>query len=122
MDYPKKIFHWINNKESLAASEKYFKKYNPANGQAISDVARGNIKDVQMVLKAAENAFLNWANTSIADRAEILKKAANLLKERKQKIAKIIALESGKPKKYAVGEVEAAAKCGLFLTDQISHF
>lgn len=122
MDYPKKILHWIENDERESQSGQFFKKYNPANGEVLAEASRGAKQEAAEAIYAAEIAFPLWAAASVEKRAEILKKAANLLGERKEEIAEIIALESGKPKKHAVGEAEAAAKCGLFLTGQLSQF
>ena len=122
MDYTTKIFHWIEGEERKSQTGKWFEKYNSATGGVLIEVARGAGQEVAEAIRAAETAFPLWTATSVEKRAEILKKAANLLKDRKEEIAEIIALESGKPKKHAIGEAEAAAKCGLFLADQLSQF
>ena len=122
MDYPKKILHWISGEERGSQSGKWFEKFNPATGEVLAEVAGGTKQEVAEAICAAETAFPLWAATPVEKRAEILKKAANLIQERKEEIAEIIALESGKPKKQAIGEVEAAVKCGLFLAGQLSQF
>lgn len=122
MDYPKKISHWINDGELESRSGKWFKKYDPATGRVLAEVTRGEKEEVELAICAGEKVFPVWAAVPVEKRAEILIKAANLLKDRKEEIAEIIALESGKPKKHAIGEAEAAAKCGLFLCGQLGQF
>ena len=122
MDYPKKIFHWMGGGERGSQLGKWFEKFNPATGEVLAEVARGTKQEAAGAIQAAEIAFSLWAETPVEKRAEILKKAANLIQERKEEIAEIIALESGKPKKHAIGEAEAAAKCGLFLCGQLNQF
>ena len=122
MKYPNTVGHWINGEEILNKKNGFFEKFNPATGEVLTRVAMGKSKEVGKAVGAAEKIFPGWSGTAVAKRAEILKRAANLLGERKEEIAEIVALESGKPKKQAAGEVEAAIKCGLFLCDQLSQF
>lgn len=118
MNYPEKIFHWIADKETASSSGLFFDKFNPATGEILVTVTKGNADDVSKAVECAETAFLSWSGTDIQKRAEILSKAISLMKNRRDELAQIIALESGKPKKIAIGEVEGAIKCGTFFADE----
>lgn len=120
MVYKKKILHWINDLE--VPSKLFFEKINPATGKILTEVTRGSRSDADRAITAAEKTFQSWSFTSVLERAKILERAANFLGENKEEISEIIALETGKPKKHAIGEVEAAVKCGLFLVSQLSQF
>lgn len=122
MEYPKKVLHWLSDNEVESASGKYFEKFNPATGEVLAQVVSGNKDDVNQAVSLAEKAFWDWSSLLVSQRAEILKKAGLLLQERSDEAAEIVALESGKPKKQAIGEIEAAAKCGLFFCDQLQAF
>lgn len=118
MKYPKKILHWVENQEAQSSSGVFFKKYNPATGEVLAEVARGTKDDVKKTISSAENVFDNWSRTPVIKRAEILRETVLLLGERKDEIAEIVALESGKPKKIALSEVDAAIECGFFFAGE----
>lgn len=122
MVYPKKILHWIDNQERPSESNQFFVKSNPSTEEDLAEVAKGNQADVDIAMKSAMRAYEAWSGTAIAKRAEILKRAALLIKQRREEIAAIIAEESGKPKKFALGEVDAASMCGSYLTEQLDQF
>ncbi len=122
MTYPSKIFHWIDNKEIKPASRRFFDKLNPATGKVIARVARGDKRDVKKALRGAERAYPAWSQTPVIKRAELLREAVFLMRERKEELADIVALESGKPKKDAAGEVNAAIECGFFFAGEGRRF
>lgn len=122
MKYPKKILNWIGGKESRSGSGDFFAKINPATGQKLADVCASDRDDIEAVILSAEKAYLDWSTVPVSGRAEIIKKATDLMDRRKQEIAEIVALESGKPIKVAVSEIDAAVKCGRFLSAQLQEF
>ena len=93
---------WILNKNSI-------KVYNPSNGLVISNVP--NINDSQIInaIDGAKKAFEKWSRISSKIRSDILKKFFHLVKENKNRLAKIITLESGKPLGESEVEVEYGA-------------
>ena len=118
LKYPDKIFHWINDKEVSGDSGKFFDKYDPATGAVLTRVAIGEKKETDTALAAAEKAYSGWSQTNVSKRAEILQKVVSRLNERKGELAEIVAIESGKPRKISIGEVEGAIKCGRFFADE----
>ena len=82
---------------------------NPATEQEIGRVAKARIADLDLALAAAEQGFAVWKNTSPAERAKVMKKAANLLRDRVDQIAEIMTLEQGKPINQAKIETLGAA-------------
>lgn len=114
MKYQDKINHWIENEEVSGGSNETFPKYNPATGQMLTTVTKGTARDVAQALEAGVRAKMAWAHTSLSERATILSKALEIIAERKDELADIIALESGKSKKLSQGEVGAVIACGTF--------
>jgi len=82
---------------------------NPATEEVLSRISFGNGKDAALAIDAADAAFKTWSKTTPYYRAEILKKAANYLRENLDKIAHDMVLESGKPLLEARGEWTVAA-------------
>lgn len=122
MKYPSQVIHWVGGKECLSLGGGFFSKFNPVDGKDVAKIVRGNMADVERAVQTAEMSFENWSNTPVAIRSKILKKAVQLLLEKQKEIAEIIAFESGKPQKHALGEVKAAAECGLFIASNCDKF
>lgn len=120
--YPKKILHWIEGKEVRPATGKFFPKINPATGEVLSAVAKGDKRDVERALKSAQRAFESWSETTVVRRAEILRSAALLMRERKDELAEIVSKELGKSLKLSLGEVDAAIECGFFFAGEGRRF
>ena len=83
--------------------------YNPANQEAVAEVAVGSRQDARLALQAAERAFLLWSKTSSQKRGEILHEAAGRVRDSSERIARLLTLEQGKPLKYARTEVLSSA-------------
>jgi succinate-semialdehyde dehydrogenase/glutarate-semialdehyde dehydrogenase len=82
---------------------------NPATGDSIGQVARASRSDLDRALGAAETGFRTWRAMPAIDRARILRRAAELLRSRSDRIAAILTLEQGKPLAEATLEVTAGA-------------
>ncbi len=118
MKYPPKIGHWIADKEVFSPGSQVFAKKNPATGKILTEVVRGKSADVNKALRVAQKAFSIWSNIPVIKRAEILREAILLMQKRKNELAAIVALESGKSKKSSLAEVEAAIECGFFFAGE----
>ncbi|MCA8926873.1 MAG: NAD-dependent succinate-semialdehyde dehydrogenase [Alphaproteobacteria bacterium] len=82
---------------------------NPANGEVVGTVAHAERSDLDQALEAAAKGFETWRKVSAYDRSKVMRKAADLVRERADHIAKLMTLEQGKPLPEAKGEVLAAA-------------
>ena len=79
-------------------------------GFVVSRYAQANEKDVDLAVQAAHKAFESgpWPRMKAGERANILLKAADLIETRLEEIARLDALESGKPIAQARGEISGA--------------
>lgn len=77
----------------------------PATGDIIKSVADATVEDAVRALDAAVAAQQEWAETPSRLRSDILRRAFDLLMERKEEFALLISLEMGKPISEARGEV-----------------
>ena len=93
MSDTRKILHWIQDQEAAPQSGNYFDKKNPATGEKIAEVAQGNQQDAADAISAAHNAFSTWSALTPIARGAILRKAAQLLHDRKEDIGSQGALE-----------------------------
>lgn len=83
---------------------------NPADGSVLGHLPRGTPADIDRALDAAQRAFRTWRRESPLKRSEILRRAAQLTRERAAQIARNITLDQGKPLAEANGEVSSSAE------------
>ena len=83
---------------------------NPATNQVIGKLPHATTQDLQRALHAAQRAFESWKKTSPLERSKILRKVAELARDRAQDIGRNITLDQGKPLAEAVGEVVFCAE------------
>ncbi len=79
---------------------------NPANGEVVGHIPRGSAADVDAAVEAARSALPGWAATSGTKRAQLMHRAATAMHEAVDEVAKLLALEQGKPLAHA--KIEAA--------------
>jgi succinate-semialdehyde dehydrogenase/glutarate-semialdehyde dehydrogenase len=77
---------------------------NPATGEIIGAVAHAGRADLDRALAAADKGFHVWRKMSAYDRAKIMRKAADLMRQRVDPIARLMTMEQGKPLVVARGE------------------
>ncbi len=91
-----------------SSAEELFDVVNPANGQTLARFPQGTREDVQRALEAAKAAFPQWKSTPPAKRGEVLLRAGQILREKKDDLGKLLARENGKVLAEARGEVQEA--------------
>ena len=79
--------------------------FDPATGERLLTIADASVADGAAAMDAAVEAFPSWAQTPARERGELLRRAFDLLQERKEDIALLMTLEMGKPLAEARGEV-----------------
>lgn len=86
------------------------KVYDPATGQSLKEIASASVQDGVAAIQAADNAFPAWAATAPRERANILRRAFDLVTERTEEFALLMTIEMGKPLHEARGEVAYGAE------------
>jgi len=84
--------------------------HDPATGGVLGAVPLATAADLDASLAASERGFRRWRDTSPADRAAVLRRAAALMRERADAIAATLTAEQGKPLVEARGEVAGSAQ------------
>jgi succinate-semialdehyde dehydrogenase / glutarate-semialdehyde dehydrogenase len=82
----------------------------PADGTCIAEVADGGVADGLAAVDAAAEAAPAWARTAPRERAELLRRGFELLRDASDEIARSITREMGKPLAEARGEAAYAAE------------
>ncbi len=92
------------------AAGESFAVVNPATEEVLANVASAEIADADAALDAAHGAFADWAARSPRERAEVLRRAFELMTARLDDFARLITLENGKGHADAMGEATYAAE------------
>ena len=103
------VLLFIDGEWTKSAAGRSLQVVNPATGEPIGTVAHADKGDLDRALEAAERGFRAWRKVSAYDRSKVMRKAADLLRERVDNIAPLLTLEQGKPLAEARGETLAAA-------------
>src|SRR5688572_24682903 len=119
---PSVIPNHVGGQDARALEGRSFAKIDPATGREICQVARSTRADVELAIELARKAQPAWAAMTVAKRGEILRKIAILMQEQRDAIATLVARETGKSKKDALGETDAAIEMGFFVAGEGRRF
>jgi 1-pyrroline-5-carboxylate dehydrogenase len=107
------------NGRDVKAREKFEDRY-PADTSIVLGVFQsGTEKDTSDALTAARHAFEGWSHTPWQERVRLLRKTANLLDERLFEIGAVVAMEAGKNRMEALGDVAETADLIRYACDQM---
>lgn len=80
---------------------------NPATGETVKEYPDATAAEIENALESAQRTYQEWSRTTtVAERAALAHRAAELFDERKDELGAIINREMGKPLDQAVGEAE----------------
>jgi 1-pyrroline-5-carboxylate dehydrogenase len=96
-----------------------FDKLSPIDGALVGHFASGTRKDVQDAVSAARAAAPGWARTPWLERVAIMRRMADLISERQMELAALMAIEVGKNRLEALGDVEESADLIRYYCDQV---
>lgn len=99
----KKLKLFIDNEWIEPSDGKYFTSYCPATGEPLAELALASANDVDKAVQAAKRAFPEWSKMDSDQRADLMMKALELLKKRKEEFAEWEAKDVGKPIKETIG-------------------
>ncbi|MFB9051266.1 NAD-dependent succinate-semialdehyde dehydrogenase [Sphingobium indicum] len=93
-----------------AADGQQFSVHDPATGDVVARLANATPSDAMDALDAADRAFPSWSRTPPRERAELLRRTFDLVMRDRERIARIITLEMGKPLRESHAEVSYGAE------------
>ncbi len=99
----------IDNTWQAAISGETMPVYSPVSEDVLGEIASGSTADADLVLASAAKGLATWREIPAWERAKILRRAADLIRERVEAIARTMSAETGKPLAEARGETQATA-------------
>lgn len=97
---------YIDGKWVPSVSGEVFETKNPTNGEVLATFPAGTKEDVLKAIDAAERAFPAWKKVPPPRRGEILLRAAQIMRQRKEELGTLISKEMGKVLSEGKGEVQ----------------
>ena len=83
---------------------------NPATGETVKEFPTMSDGELEAAIAAADRAHREWSrNTTVEERAALVRRVGELHTERREELAEIISREMGKPIEQALGEVDFCA-------------
>ena len=92
-----KIQNYINGELVSPFNNNYLDNFEPATGKVYSLTPESDLKDLELAVKAAEQARRSWADMSSENRSILLMKLADAIESASEEIAKAEAIDNGKP-------------------------
>ncbi len=103
---------FIHGEAAEATSGETFETLNPATGEVLTTVDHAGTEDVARAVESAREGFLHWSGLTGAERGRILNRAASLLRDRNDDLARLEVLDTGKPIAEALAvDVASGADC-----------
>jgi alpha-ketoglutaric semialdehyde dehydrogenase len=112
------FFNYIEGQWVTAESGKTFESHNPATGELIGTIPLSDQRDAVRAVEAADRAFEKWRKYPAPKRAEIIHRASDLLRQRKQYLGELMTREMGKVLKEALGDVQEAIDMSFYMAGE----
>ncbi len=112
------IQNYIGGRWVPASTGRTFEDLNPATGETVATVAASSSEDVDRAVRAARSAFEQWRKYPAPKRGEILYAVGQLLKERKEQIARLMTQEMGKVLLEARGDVQEGIDMAFYVAGE----
>ena len=105
--------HFINGQWVASTGKDFIEVENPATEEIIAQVPNGTADDAERALEAAKAAQPGWEALPPVERGNLLRRLAQLILENRERLARLVVAEQGKPLAEARGEIDGTA---LYLT------
>jgi len=115
---PERVPNLVAGEEQPPASGDWLEKTRPADGEPLCRIARSHAEDAAAAVASARAAQPGWAARTPVERGLVVRAIAELLRDRRDEAAGLVAAETGKPRALAEGEVDAAVEMGLFVAGE----
>ena len=99
-----------------------YKTVNPATGETLKEFPLATAAEVEHALADSKAAFRGWQSAPVEARAKVIARVAELYRERRDELARLIATEMGKPLAQSRGEVGLVADIYAYYADEGPSF
>jgi acyl-CoA reductase-like NAD-dependent aldehyde dehydrogenase len=111
--------NFINGEWAPSRSPRFVERRNPADrDEVVAVVPLSTVEEARNAVGAARAAFPGWRNTPAPARGRILFRAAQLMEQRKDKLARLLTREEGKTLKDSLGEITKSIRILEFMAGE----
>ena len=107
----KTIGHWVGGQKRDGVSGRVSPVYNPARGAQSASVNLASAAEVDDIVKVAADASVEWADSSLGSRANMMFRLRELIDHHREDLAAAVTAEHGKVLSDAMGEVARGLEC-----------
>ena len=104
-----KFGQFIDGKWQQSVNNETYEVFNPATEEVIGNASKASSEDIQKALASAKKGLEIWRNIDPWKRSLTIRKIADLIRKKKDNLAKWMTLEVGKPLAEGIAESNAAA-------------
>ena len=109
---------WLGNQPLESKGADVIDSINPATGERIASVTQTTPEDYEAIMRAAQEAFLEWRKVPAPVRGEAVRRIANTLRDYKDALGGLVTMEMGKIKAEGDGEVQEMIDIADFAVGQ----
>ena len=102
--------HFIDGVPVPPGTAQYMDVFNPATGEKVATVARGDARDVDLAVAASKRALPGWRDVRPAERGRVLTRMAALIRTHAGELGELEREETGKPPTQVAIEMENTAQ------------
>ncbi len=107
--------NYIAGKWVKGSGGKTFTSINPANEEVVGQIHMAEVQDVELAVEAATQAFKSWRLMPAPRRGELLFRVGDLLKQKKEELARLLTQDMGKVIAEARGDVQEAIDMAYYM-------
>jgi aldehyde dehydrogenase (NAD+) len=107
---PERFAHVIGGQWSAPSVGQYYPVIDPSTGNVIAEFAKGDANDVNKAVESAVHGFQAWWALEPKTRSQLLFEVARLIRVKKEKLARLETVDTGKPLTVSRADVETCAR------------
>jgi len=109
------FLNYINGKWVPSSSKETFENRNPADrDDLVGTFPKSTKADVEEAIEAAKKAYVSWSKTPAPKRADIMRRAGEIMEREKENLARLMTREMGKVLKETRGDVQEGIDTAFF--------
>ena len=119
--YPQDLALYIDGQFQRGGAREERDVIDPATGDAIGSLPMATTADLEAALASSARAFSGWREVSAWQRAAILRRAAQLIAERKHALAAVLTMDNGKPLADSLGEIDRVVETVQWCSEEATR-
>jgi len=117
-----RVSNLIDGVPADPAGGRWHERRSPVDGTVIAELARSTSDDCDRAVRSCRRAQPAWRAKTVVERGDVIRRAAELLRDNAEELVERVCRETGKPPRDARGELGAAVEMGYFVAGEGRRF